>query len=83
MESLKVVLINMIPIFIMSAKLATLGPLKINVFWKNLHDVVISVHEITNKISSRDSNYIVDVFMRPKLGNFNISAGEAIITSIL
>ena len=28
---------------------------------KKFHDVIISVHEVTNKISSRESNYIVDV----------------------
>ena len=30
-----------------------------------------------------DSNYIVDVFMRPKFGNVSISMREVITTSIL
>ena len=46
----------------MSAKLATLS-LKIKVFWNNGYDAIISVHEVTNKILSRVSNYIVDAIM--------------------
>ena len=45
----------------MTAKLATLGLLKINVFWNKVYDVTISVHDVTNKTLSRESNYIVDV----------------------
>ena len=30
---------------------------------EKVHDVIISVHEVTNKISSRKSNYIVNVVM--------------------
>ena len=33
----------------MSAKLATLGLLKINVFWNNSYDVIISIHDVTKK----------------------------------
>ena len=48
----------------MSAKMATPGLLKINIFFDNKgYDVIISVHDVTNKILSRDSNYIVDVVM--------------------
>ena len=49
----------------MSAKMATLGLLKIKVFKNKGYDVIIAltVHEFTNKISSRDSNYSVDVVM--------------------
>ena len=43
----------------------------------------MSVHDITNKILSRDSNYIVDVVMWPKFGNSSISMREVIIISIL
>ena len=64
----------------MSAKLATLGLLKIKVFWNKGYDVIISVHDVTNKILSRDSNYIVDVVM---FSNSSISMREVIITSIL
>ena len=47
----------------MSAKLSTLGPVKIKVFWSKGYDVMISVYDDTNKILSRDSNYIINVVM--------------------
>ena len=47
----------------MSAEMATPGLLKLMVFWNKGYDVIISVNDVTNKILSRDSNYIVDVFM--------------------
>ena len=53
----------MVTILMMSAKMATLGLLKIKIFCKKGYDVIISVHDVTNKILSRDSNYIVDVVM--------------------
>ena len=53
----------MVAILIMSAKLAILGLLKINAFLNKGYDVIISVHGITNKILSCDSNSIVDVIM--------------------
>ena len=67
----------------MSAKMATPGFLKITVFWNKGYDVIISVDDVTNKISSRDSNYIVDVFMWLKFGSCSISMSEVITTSIL
>ena len=73
----------MVEILIMSAKLATLGLFKIKIFWNKGQDVIISVHEVTNKGLSRDSNYIVDVVMWSKFGNSSISLREVIITSIL
>ena len=73
----------MVTILMMSAKMATLGLLKIKVFWNKGYDVIISVHDVTNKILSRDSNYIVDVVMWPKFGNSRTSMREVIITSIL
>ena len=69
----------MVAILMMSAKLATLGFLKIKVFQNKGYDVIISSHDVTNKILSRD----IDVVMWPKFGNFNISTREVIITSIL
>ena len=63
--------------------MATPGILKITVFWNNGYDVVIPVDDVTNKILSRDSSYIVDVFMWPKFGNSSISVREVIATSIL
>ena len=67
----------------MSAKMATLGLLKITVFWNKDYDVIISVDDVTNTFLSGDSNYIVDVFMWPKFGNSSISIREVITTSIL
>ena len=45
----------------MPAKLGTLGLLQIKVFWNKGYDVAISVHDVTNRILSRVSNYIVDI----------------------
>ena len=45
-ESLKVVLINMVEILRMSAKLAALGLLKIEIFWNEVYDVITSVHDV-------------------------------------
>ena len=53
----------MVAILMMSVKVATLGLHKINTFRKKDYDVIISVYDVTNKISSRKSNYIVDVVM--------------------
>ena len=41
----------MVTILMISAKMVTLG----------LLDVIISIHEVTNKILSHESNFIVDV----------------------
>ena len=66
----------------MSAKMATPRLLKIKIFWNKGYDVIIYVYDVTNKILSRDSNYIVDVVIWPKFGNSSISMREVIITSI-
>ena len=57
----------------MSAKLATLGLLKIKIFWNKGYDVITSVYDVNNKILSRDTNQIVDVVMWPKFDNSSIS----------
>ena len=67
----------------MSAKVATPDLFKITLFWNKRYDVIIHVHDVTNKILSRDQNHIVDVFMWPKFGNSSISMREVITTSIL
>ena len=82
-ESLKVALIKKVAILIMSAKLATLGLPKINVTWKKGYDVIIFAHDVSNKILSSYSNYMVDVVIWPKFGNSSIFMTEVIITSIL
>ena len=53
----------MVTILKMSAKMATLGFPKIKVFGNEDYGFIISVYDVTNKILSRDSNYIVDVVM--------------------
>ena len=63
LESRQIVLINMFTILIMSAKMATPGLLKIKVLLNKDDNVIISVHDVTNKILSRDSNYIIDMAM--------------------
>ena len=73
----------MVAILMMSTKLATLDLLEIKVFWSKGYDVIISVHDVTNKILSHDPNYIADVVMWPKFGNSSSSLREFIITSIL
>ena len=67
----------------MTAKMATPDLLKIKVFWNKGYDVMIFVHDATNKILSGKSNYIIDVVMWPKFGDCSISMGKVIITSIL
>ena len=44
----------------MSAKMATSDLLKITGFRNKGYDVIIYVHDVTKKILSRDSNYLVD-----------------------
>ena len=73
----------MVTVLMISAKMATLGLLKIKVFWNKGYDVIISVHDVTSKILSHGSNHTVDVVMRPKFGNSSISIREVIINSIL
>ena len=73
----------MFTILMMSAKIATLDLLKIRVFGNKGYNVIIFVHDVTNKIFSRDSSYIADVVILPKFGNSRISIREVIITSIL
>ena len=67
----------------MSAKMVTLGLLKITAFWNKGYDVIIYVDDVTGHILSRDSNYIVDLFMLPKFGNGSISTREFITALIL
>ena len=56
---------------------------KITVFWNKGYEVIIPVDDVTCKKLSRDSNYVVDVFMWRKFGNSSISMKEVITTSIL
>ena len=73
----------MVAILMLSAKIATLVFLLKKVIWNNGYDVIVSVYDDTNEISSNDSNYIVDVVTWPKFGNSRISMREVIITLFL
>ena len=53
----------MVTILMMAAKMAIPGFRKSKVFWKKGYNIIISTNDITNKILSRDSNYILDVVM--------------------
>ena len=55
----------MVKILMMSAKMAAPALLKIKVFWNKGYYVTNSVYDVTNKILSFDSNYIMDVVMWP------------------
>ena len=65
----------------MPAKMAASGLLKITIFWNKGYDVIVPVEDVTNKIVSRDSNYIVDMLMWPKFGHSSISMRVVITTS--
>ena len=67
----------------MSAKIATPALLKIKVFGNKVYYVINSACDVTNKILSHDSNYIMDVVIWPKFGNSSICMKEVVITSIL
>ena len=51
----------MATVLMMSAKLATPGLLKIKIFQNKGCNVIVVDYDVTNKILSGDSNYIVDV----------------------
>ena len=73
----------MVIILMISAKMATPGLLKTNIFWKKGSDVIISAHDVTSPTLSRGLNYNVNVVMWPKLSNSSIPVREVIKTSIL
>ena len=77
--SLEIDLGNIVTILIM----AILGHLKIKAFWNKGYDIIIFAHNITKKVLSHDSKYVVDVAMWPNFGNSSIYMTEVIITSIL
>ena len=53
----------MVTILMMSGKLATPCLLKIKIFQNKGYEVINLECDVTNKVLSRESNYIVDVFM--------------------
>ena len=72
----------MVAILLMPAKLATLGLLKLKVTWNKGYDVITFFHDVSNKILSCYSNYIVDVVIWPKFGYSSIFMAKVTITSI-
>ena len=82
LQSLRIALINTVKVLMMPAKMATAGLLKIKIFLKKTYDVIISAHEVTNTILSRDSNYNVNVIIWPNFGYSSISVREVITYSI-
>ena len=66
----------MVELLMMSAKLATLGLLKIKVIWNKGYDVINSLYDVTSKMLSRDWNDIVEVVIWSKFGNSSISMRE-------
>ena len=89
LEFLKILLkillnmINMVKILMMSAKMANPDLLIIKVFRNKGYYVIISGHDVSSKVLSLDSNYIVDMVIWPKFGNSSISMRGFMITSIL
>ena len=73
----------MVTILLISAKLTTLGLLKVKIFWDKGYAILISIHDVTNNLLLRDSNYIADVVMWPKFDNSTLSMKEVIVNSIL
>ena len=63
--------------------MASLGFLQIKVFWNKVCDVILSVHDVSNKVLSSDPYYIVDLVIKPKFGNTSIAIWEVIRTSVL
>ena len=51
----------MVTTLMISAKIVTLGPLQIKIFWNKGYEVIISVYDVSNEILSLDPSYIVDV----------------------
>ena len=74
-DSLKDVLINMI--LLVSTKLTSPSQ---NKFHKN---VIVSAHDVTNKVLLRESNYIADEVIWSNFGDSIISMREVTIISIL
>ena len=62
--------------------MATPGFFKIKLFWNQGYEVIISAHDVSNKILSHELNHIVGVVMWPKFGNSSISMKEVIKTTI-
>ena len=60
---LKVALINIDAFLMMSANSVAPDLLKIRIFLLKGYDLTVSIHDVSNKVLSRDSNDIVNVDM--------------------
>ena len=78
-ESLNVVSINMISIWMTSAIFVTPGLLKIDLVWNQDYKFIISVYDVINKILPNDSSWIVDLVMHLKFDNSSISMRKVIV----
>ena len=61
----------MINILMISAELGTPDLLKLKVFWNENYDLKTSVYDVSNKVLTCESNYIVDVVFMKSYYNFN------------
>ena len=73
----------MVRILTMSTKMAVPVVVKIKVFWNKAYYVLYYGYDVTKKILSHDSNYIMNVVMWPRFSNSNICIRKVITTSIL
>ena len=55
------------------AYIATSDLPKVKIFWDKDYGAIISLHDITKKNLSRDTNHIIDMIMWRKFGNSSIS----------
>ena len=62
----------MVTILIISANMDTPGLLKTKIFWKKGYDVIISAHDVTTPILSRDSKDNINMTMWQKFGSSSI-----------
>ena len=73
----------MVTVLMISEEMATLGLLKRKIFQNKSYDVIVCVHDVTNKLLSHESNYIVDMVIWPKFGSSSVSMRVVFITSFL
>ena len=62
LDPLKFVLAGIVPILMMSKKLAALGLLETKIFQNKGYDVIISVHDVNNNILSRDLKIVLQIW---------------------
>ena len=73
----------MVAILMLPVKLATLGHLKMKIFWDKSCNVIIFAHGVTKKNLFGQSNFTIAMDMWPKFDNSGSSMREVIMPSIL